>query len=80
MSEQVTVGRRHTIVVPKSIRSKVKLKEGQMVLVKVEEGKIVIEPLPEDPYRTLGEVIGEPYDEREDEKRAEEWLKKHARR
>lgn len=36
--------------------------------------KILLEPV-KDPFRTLGEIVGEPYDERKDEKKAEEWLK-----
>ena len=55
------------------------LKEGQRVLVRAEAGKVIIEPLPSDPYRVLEEVIGEPYDEGE-EARAEEWLRGHAGR
>ena len=56
------------------------LKEGQRVLVRAEAGKVIIEPLPSDPYRVLEEVIGEPYDEGEEEARAEEWLRGHAGR
>lgn len=37
------------------------LKEGQRVLVRVEGKRIIVEPLPEDPYKVLEEVIREPY-------------------
>jgi virulence-associated protein VagC len=49
------------------------------VLIKVEGNQVVIEPLPKDPYAVLERVIGEPYDEKKDEPKAYEWLKKHAR-
>lgn len=80
MSEQAVIGKRHTIVIPKSIRSKVGMTEGQMVLVRVEHGRVIIEPLPEDPYQVLGEIVGPPYDERVDEKNVERWLKRRANR
>ena len=81
MSEEVVVGKRYTLVIPKGIREEVGgLEEGQRVLIHVEGGKIVIEPFPRDPLETLEILIREPYDEAKDEKRAEGWLKKHASR
>jgi AbrB family looped-hinge helix DNA binding protein len=80
MSEEITVGRRHTLVIPKSIREEIGLEEGQRALIYVEDGKIVIEPFPDDPFKTLDEVIREPYHEAKEEKRVERWLKKHAGR
>ena len=80
MSEQTVVGKRHTIVVPKSVRKLVSLKEGQDVLVRAEGTRIVIEPLPENPYETLERVVGQPYEEKRDERRAEEWVKRRAGR
>lgn len=68
------------MVVPKSIREKLGLKEGQRALARVEEGKIIIEPLPSDPFKVLGEVIREPYDEAKEEAKAERWLRQHAGR
>lgn len=80
MSEETVVGKRHTIVVPKAIRKKVDLEEGQKILLRVEEGRIIVEPLPTDPYKVLEEVIREPYEEKTDEAKAEEWLRKRASR
>ncbi len=68
------------MVIPKSIREEVGLQEGQRALVHVEDGKIVIEPFPGDPFKTLDKVIREPYDEAREEKRVERWLRKHAGR
>lgn len=45
--------------------------------MRVEDRKIIIENLPKDPYKILGKIIGDPYDEAMDEKKAERWLKKH---
>jgi len=68
------------MVIPKSIRKRMGLKEGQKVFVREEAGKILIEPLPVDPYKTLAAVLGDfTYDEKKHEKLAEGWLKKVAR-
>jgi len=80
MSEEQVVGRRFTIVIPKSIRKELTVREGQRVLIRIERGRIVIEPLPFDPYSIMEEVVGEPYEEKEEESRAEEWLKSRAGR
>ncbi|RLE79433.1 MAG: AbrB/MazE/SpoVT family DNA-binding domain-containing protein [Thermoprotei archaeon] len=78
--EEAFIGKRYTLVIPKSVREEVGLKEGQRVLVRAEAGKVIIEPLPSDPYRVLGEIIGEPYDEAKEEEKAKKWLEKHAGR
>ncbi len=72
------VGKRYTIVIPKEIRSKIRLREGDQVLIYVIGRSIVIEPLPHDPFKVLGEILPEEYVEREAEKKAIEWLMKHA--
>lgn len=80
MSDEITIGRRYTLVIPKSIRKKLGLKEGQKVFVREQEGMIVIEPLPSDPYKTLAMVLGDfTYVEEKHERLAEGWLKKVAR-
>ena len=80
MSEEVVIGRRYTLVIPKKAREELDLREGQRVMVRVEDGRIILEPFPWDPYSVLGELIREPYEESRDEAKAEEWLKKHANR
>ena len=72
------VGKRYTIVIPKSIRKKLKIEEGERVSITVRGNEIVMEPLTKDPYATLARLIGEPYDEKRDERKAEELLKKLA--
>lgn len=80
MSEELTIGRRYTLVIPKAIRNRLALKEGQKVLIRVEGDRIVLDPLPWDPYKVLEEVVGESYDEARDESGAEEWLRGRASR
>lgn len=80
MSVVSRVGKRYTIVIPKEIREKVRLREGSIVIIRVVDDKIVIEALPDDPFKVLEEVIGEPYHEESDERKAIEWLMNHASR
>lgn len=64
------------MVIPESIREELGLEEGQRALVYIEGGKIVIEPFPGDPFKALGDVVGEPYIEAKEEERAEKWVRK----
>jgi len=36
--------------------------------------------IPRDPYASLARIIGEPYDEKKDGRRVDQWLKKNAGR
>lgn len=79
MSEEVTIGKHFTIVIPKKIREKLNIKVGQRAIVRHEQGAIMIEILPDDPYKALSDTLGDfSYNEEEYEKKAEEWLKKVA--
>jgi len=78
MSEEVVIGRRYALVIPKKAREELNLREGQRVIVRVEDGRIILEPFPWDPGRVLEEIVREPYEEGKDEAKAEEWLKSHA--
>ena len=80
LSEESVIGRRYTLVIPKAVREELMLKQGQKVLIRVEGNRIVVEPLPLDPYKVMEEVVGEPYEEEREEVKAEEWLKTHASR
>lgn len=80
VSEESVIGRRYTLVIPKAVREELTLKEGQRVLIRVEGGRIVVEPLPWDPYKVMEEVVGESYEEEREEVKAEEWLKNRAGR
>ena len=74
-SDVVRVGKKFTLVIPKKVREMLGIKEGDLLSVKVKEGKIIMEPKKSDSFQVLERIIGEPYDERRDEKKAEEWLR-----
>jgi len=80
MAEEVRIGRRFSFVIPRSIRKRLGVKEGQTAIVTAEGERIIVEPLPEDPYEVLVETLGDfSYSEEKYEKKAEEWLTKVAR-
>lgn len=80
MSEEVSIGRKFSVVIPKSIRRRLQLREGQKALVALEGERIVIEPLPEDPDAVFDKILGDfSYSEDQHEKATEEWLKRIAR-
>ena len=78
MSVISRIGRRYTLVIPKEIREKANIKEGSLVIIRVVDNRIIIEALPDDPFKVLEEVIGEPYSEEKDEEKAIKWLMEHA--
>ena len=80
MAEEVVVRKGYALVIPKRARAELDLKEGQQLTVRVEDGRMILEPLRWDPCKVLEEIITEPYEEGRDEARAEEWLKKQAGR
>jgi len=72
--ELVKIGKRYTVVIPKSFRNKLGVKEGQLTEVTLDRGKLVLVPKVSDPFKRLSELIGEiTYDEKT-EKKAERWL------
>ncbi len=78
MSEYyVKVGKKYVIVIPSEVRKAMKIKEGDILKVRLEGKRILIEKT-EDPFKILADIIGEEYIEEIDEKRAEKWLKKNA--
>ncbi len=79
MSEEIVIGRKYSVVIPKRVRKKVNLREGQHASIRVDAGRILIELLPLDPDAALDEVIGDfTYNEKEHEARVEELLKRIA--
>ena len=79
MSETTKVGKRYTVVVPKSVREKVRLEEGQRVWIRASDGQIVIEPLPSNPSEVFSRLIPDRYTEQKYERKTEEFLMKNAR-
>lgn len=78
MSETTVRGcKRYTLVIPSRIRRKTGIKEGDLLKIRLEGRRLVLEPV-EDPFKVLGELIGEPYDEGVEERKAEKWLMRHA--
>lgn len=44
MTLRVTVGRKGYVIIPKAVRDLVGIREGDTLLIRVEDGKIILEP------------------------------------
>jgi len=59
-SAKVTVSSKGWVVIPASLRKKIRLKPGMKVIAEEVEGRIVLTPQPDDPVDTLfGKLAGE---------------------
>jgi AbrB family looped-hinge helix DNA binding protein len=79
LEENARVGKKYVVVIPSKIRREIGLKVGDVLRVRLEENRIVMEQLSNDPFKTLAEVVGKPYNEEVDEKKAEKWLRDASR-
>ncbi len=65
----IRVGRKFEIVIPKNVRERVNIEEGDLLEVEVEENKIILKKVEYNPYEVLKRVVGESYNEEIDEKK-----------
>lgn len=79
LEETIKVGKKNVIVIPSKIRKKIGIKVGDLLAIKVEGNKIILEKLSSQPFAILADIIGEPYGEEVDEAEAEKWLKDRVR-
>jgi AbrB family looped-hinge helix DNA binding protein len=79
LEESIRVGKKNVVVIPSKIRKEVAIGEGDLVKIRAEGGKIVIEKMPSEPFKVLAKVIGEPYDEKRDERKANAWIRRHSK-
>ncbi|MHA1167129.1 MAG: AbrB/MazE/SpoVT family DNA-binding domain-containing protein [Candidatus Hodarchaeales archaeon] len=70
------VGKRFTIVIPKEIREKLHLKEGEMVRISIIDDKIFIKPRRGDPFDKLATIAGDLVFNRESRDKAEGYVLK----
>jgi len=79
LEESIRVGKKNVVVIPSKIRKEVSIGEGDLVKIRAEGGKIVIEKMPSEPFKVLAKVSGEPYDEKRDERKANAWIRRHSK-
>ncbi len=75
---ETRIGKRFTIIIPKHVREMLGLREGQRLRIHVEDGKIVIEPLPVNPLSTYSLIINKIIDVKEAIEKAGEWVMSNA--
>ena len=70
------IGKRFSLIIPKDIREKIGLKEGDLVTIRKEKNLIIIIPEKVSPFKKLSNLIGDiKYDEKA-EKDVEKFLLK----
>ena len=68
------IGKRFVVVIPKSIRDRVQLKEGEQIKIHTDGIRIIIEPQREDPFEKLERIAGDIRFNRRTRKEAEKYL------
>lgn len=58
MQEIVKVKRKFNITIPKRIRKSLPVKVGQLVEMRLEDDRIILKPIAEDPSHRLEELMG----------------------
>ena len=62
------IGKRFSVIIPKEIREKLGLKEGDIIVIKKKESDIVISPEKISPFKKLANLLGTiPYNEKVEE-------------
>ena len=62
------IGKRFSLIIPKDIREKIGLKEGDLVTIRKEKNLIIIIPEKVSPFKKLSNLIGDiKYDEKAEE-------------
>ena len=62
------IGKRFSLIIPKDIREKIGLKEGDLVTIRKEKNVIIIIPEKVSPFKKLSNLIGDiKYDEKAEE-------------
>ena len=62
------IGKRFSLIIPKDIREKIGLKEGDLVTIRKEKNLIIIIPEKISPFKKLSNLIGDiKYDEKAEE-------------
>jgi len=70
----VEVDPRFRVTIPKEVRTKLKVVEGQKLYVVSYGDSLIMKPVPDNPARRLEEIVGNFQFDREKRKEAERWL------
>lgn len=68
------IGKRFSVIIPKDIREKLGLKEGDLITIRKTENKIIITPERISPFKKLANLLGDIRYNDETEKEAEKFL------
>ncbi|MBI3841107.1 MAG: AbrB/MazE/SpoVT family DNA-binding domain-containing protein [Thaumarchaeota archaeon] len=76
----VEVDPRFRVTIPKEIRAKLRVTEGQKLYVVSFGDSFIMKPVPDDPAHRLDEVLGDFSFDKEARRKAEKWLFENPRR
>ncbi|MHA1265864.1 MAG: AbrB/MazE/SpoVT family DNA-binding domain-containing protein [Candidatus Helarchaeota archaeon] len=71
---KIRIGKRFSVIIPKEIREKLGLKEGDLITIKKSENKIIITPEKISPFKKLANLVGDIRYNDETKKEAEKYL------
>jgi AbrB family looped-hinge helix DNA binding protein len=70
----VEIDDRHRITIPKDIRETLSLSSNQKLYMVAAGDTLIIKKIPQNPSKSLNEILGDTTFDREVRRRAEEWL------
>jgi AbrB family looped-hinge helix DNA binding protein len=69
----VELDKRHRVTLPKEVRKRFRVVEGQKFLLVPYGGDLIMKPVPKDPSKEMSRVIGDFQFGKQDRKKAEKW-------
>lgn len=72
----VVVDERFRVIIPREVRRALKLSKGQRLYVVASGNEIIMRVIPKDPSERIKEILGDFEFNREERRKAEEWLLK----
>ena len=70
----VELDKRHRVTLPKEVRKRFRVAEGQKFFLVPYGDDLIMKPVPKDPSKELSRIVGAFQFTRRDRKKAEKWL------
>ncbi|MHB1867956.1 MAG: AbrB/MazE/SpoVT family DNA-binding domain-containing protein [Nitrososphaerales archaeon] len=70
----VRLDRRHRVTLPKEVRKRFRVVEGQKFFLIPSGDDLIMKSVPKDPSKELSKIVGDFQFDKEDRKNAEKWL------
>lgn len=70
----VELDKRHRVTLPKEVRKRFRMVEGQKFFLVPYGDDLIMKPVPKDPSKEMSKIIGDFQFSKKDRKKAEKWL------